>query len=65
MTNVLVANSEKYSGQYVTTENWDSSEVICSSKSAYDAYTCAVEKGFNDPVVIYVPTEEDFQSRYR
>ena len=55
MENVLVAHSERYMGQYVTTADFDDINVITSSPDAITAYSDAIEKGYNSPVLIYIP----------
>ncbi|MCK5356516.1 MAG: hypothetical protein KAJ63_15475 [Methyloprofundus sp.] len=55
MENVLVAHSESYLGQYVTTSDFDDINVISASPSAVQAYKEAVKKGYDDPVLIYIP----------
>ncbi len=58
MDHVLVANSWSYEGQYVTTCA-DSNEVVTSSPSPVEAYREAVDKGCQEPVLVYVPTKEE------
>jgi uncharacterized protein (DUF39 family) len=53
----MVKDSEKYIGMYVTVEDFNSEIVLTSSKNAYDAYHAAINLGYNDPVLIYIPKE--------
>jgi hypothetical protein len=53
----MVKDSDKYVGMYVTIEDFDSEIVLTSSHNAIDAYDAAINLGYNDPVVIYIPKE--------
>ncbi len=57
MENILVADASRYVGQYVITEDFGKVDVVASSESAEVAYTMAIELGYKDPVIIYVPKE--------
>ena len=57
MDNILIADATKYVGQYVTTARFGETNVITASENAVDAYNQAINLGFNDPVLIYVPIE--------
>lgn len=59
MDSILIADASRYAGQYVTTEDFGKTTVISSSKSAVQAYKEAITKGFLDPVIIYVPAENE------
>ncbi len=59
MDHILIANSEAYEGQYVTTCNDDSTKVVSAAESPVDAYNEAKEKGCNDPVLLYVPHRKE------
>jgi hypothetical protein len=51
----LVQDAEKYGGQYVTTRDFLSREVVTHDRSAVTAYEEAKKQGVTDPVLIYVP----------
>lgn len=53
MSDVMVKNADKYQGQYVCLETWDSDDVISHSESAAEAYREAVSLGCDDPVIVY------------
>lgn len=55
MTELLIENAEFYYGKYVTVSDFNDKTVITYSESAAEAYKEAQEKGFLDPVLIYVP----------
>ncbi len=59
MDHILIADSGRYEGKYVTTRDPDSVEVISSSESAIEAYESAKESGCDDPILIYVPSKEE------
>lgn len=52
--NVLV-ESDEYSGKYVAQPDFDKREVIASNVDPEKAYDEAVSKGYEHPVVFYVP----------
>jgi len=60
----LVANAEAYEGQYVTTEDFDSNEVVTYSASPAEAYNQAIELGYESPVIIYVPSKNEIHFAY-
>ena len=51
----LVNNCEKYSGQYVAVKSFSDREVISSGSQPVDVLNAAKEKGFKEPVLIYIP----------
>ena len=53
--NVLINNSEKYQGLYVTTCSFQSKDVLTSSSDPAIAYNAAKEQGCDDPVLLFVP----------
>ena len=55
----LIISDKDYSGLYVTAAH-DSQKVISSSDSPAEAYNEAKDKGCDDPVLIYVPGEDEF-----
>lgn len=57
MESILVANAARYVGQYVTTADFGETAVITTSNDAVEAYNSAIELGYSDPVLIYVPLE--------
>ncbi|HEB72998.1 MAG TPA: hypothetical protein ENI77_10310 [Nitrospirae bacterium] len=52
--NVLV-KSDEYTGQYVAQPDFDQREVIAANKDPEKTYDEAVSKGYEHPVVFYVP----------
>lgn len=55
--NALINNSEKYGGQYVTTESFQSKDVITHGTDPVKVYTEAKERGIPDPVIFFVLEE--------
>ncbi|MCX5899898.1 MAG: hypothetical protein NTX06_04035 [Proteobacteria bacterium] len=53
--NVLINNSEKYQGLYVTTSSFQSKDVLTASSDPAKAYNAAKEQGCEDPVLLFVP----------
>ncbi|MEW6667249.1 MAG: DUF5678 domain-containing protein [Thermodesulfobacteriota bacterium] len=63
MENVLIKNSEKYSGLYVTTRSFRSKTVVTYGKDPVKTYKEAQKKGVKDPVLFFVP-EKDMRHIY-
>jgi len=60
----LVADAEAYEGEYITTRDFDSNEVVTHSPSPSDAYAQAVALGYESPVLIYVPSKDEIHFAY-
>lgn len=54
MEQMLITES-KYNGRYVAIKDFKEGTVISDGKDPQEAYEKAVEKGFNDPVILFVP----------
>jgi hypothetical protein len=59
MQQILVANAELYKGKYVATSDWGESKVISSSVKAIDAYKTAKDTGCKEPVIFYIPKDDE------
>lgn len=59
MEHVLVADGENYRGQYVATSDWGSNEVLCACEEPLDAYNEALALGCEQPVITYIPIDDD------
>jgi len=57
----LVKNATEYQGMYVTTPTSINRRVISSSKIPLDAMNKAKEKGYPNPVIIYVPYSDAYR----
>ena len=53
----ILLKDKKYSGRYVALEDYDTQIVIADGKDPQEAYEIAVNKGFADPVILYVPVK--------
>ncbi|MDD4910300.1 MAG: DUF5678 domain-containing protein [Candidatus Omnitrophica bacterium] len=45
----------RYNGRYVAMRDFDDSRVIGYGDTAQEAFKKAVKKGYNNPVVVFVP----------
>lgn len=54
MEKILIAN-EKFNGRYVAMKSFEDSTIVGSGDDPAQALKDAEEKGFEDPVVLYVP----------
>lgn len=48
-------NGEQYDGQYVAVKSFFNREVISHGKQPADVLKEAIEKGFSDPVLLFIP----------
>lgn len=64
MGHFIIANGENYQGQYVTTCGPESQEVISASESPVEAVAKAKETGCKEPVLVYVPAENESKFVY-
>jgi hypothetical protein len=55
---VLINNSEMYSGQFVAKKTFLDKTVIANGYDFDQVYDDAVRKGASDPVVFFVPNKE-------
>ncbi len=60
MLQVLI-NDNKHSGRYVAIEDFGSKEVITDGESPNDVYLEAVDKGYENPVIFFVPLKDMVQ----
>ena len=51
----------KYTGRYVAVKDFNDNTVISDGKEPQEAYQKAVEKGCNNPVVLFVPLKDMVQ----
>lgn len=57
MTQTLI-KEDKYEGKYVALVSFDDHRVIGVGAFPNEAYNNAKEKGFKDPVIVYVPHKD-------
>lgn len=60
MLHVLI-NGSKHSGKYVAIEDFGSKKVIADGESPDKVYSEAVDKGYDNPVVFFVPLKDMVQ----
>jgi Family of unknown function (DUF5678) len=53
----LVKNSEKYFGQYVAVKSFTNRDVVSHGSVPLDVVNEAKQKGFSEPVLIFVPVK--------
>lgn len=51
----------KYSGRYVAVKDFKDGTVISDGSDPQEAYQKAIEKGFTDPVILFVPYKDMVQ----
>ena len=51
----------RYTGRYVAIKDFNDNTVISDGKEPQEAYKKAVEKGYNNPVVLFVPLKDMVQ----
>ncbi|MEM7816828.1 MAG: DUF5678 domain-containing protein [Candidatus Aenigmatarchaeota archaeon] len=54
MENILI-KEDKYSGRYVAIKDFYDDTVIADGKTPQEVYEKAMKKGFNNPVILFVP----------
>lgn len=57
MTKVLV-KTDKYNGRYVAMKSFNDNTIVGSGEDPESALKEAAEKGFKDPVLIYIPEKD-------
>lgn len=60
MEQVLITD-RKYNGRYVAIKDFKDSTVISDGKDAQEAYEKAIQSGFSDPVILFVPLKDMVQ----
>jgi len=60
MEQTLIKES-KYNGRYVAIRDFEDGTVISDGNSPQEAYEKAIEKGFNGPVILFVPYKDMVQ----
>lgn len=60
MEQTLIKES-KYNGRYVAIRDFQDGTVISDGNSPQEAYEKAIEKGFNEPVILFVPYKDMVQ----
>lgn len=57
----VLLKEKKYAGQYVVIKNYDDPVVISHGDDPQKSYDEAVNKGFLEPVILFVPSKEMVQ----
>jgi hypothetical protein len=52
-----ILDKKEYGGKYVATKSFTDTDIIASGKDPIEVFHRAVEKGFINPVIDYVPKE--------
>jgi len=60
MEQVLIKD-RKYNGRYVAIKDFNDNTVISDGPDPQQAYQKAVEKGFNYPVILFIPLKDMVQ----
>jgi hypothetical protein len=60
MEQTLITES-KYNGRYVAIKDFQDGTVLSDGKTPQEAYDKAMEKGFKDPVILFVPHKDMVQ----
>ncbi len=60
MAKKVIVNNKKYAGKYVAMPSFNTRTVIASGLNPTTVVNRAVQKGYNSPVVIYVPDKKAF-----
>jgi len=55
-----IVNNKKYAGTFVAMQSFNKRTVIASGSNPTDVVNRAASKGYNSPVVIYVPDKKTF-----
>ena len=58
---VQIVKEKKYSGQYVAVKSFEDDTVISSGDHVQEVYKKAAKKGYEDPVIVYVPKKDIIQ----
>jgi hypothetical protein len=51
----------KYNGRYVAIRDFKDNTVISDGETPQEVYEKAIEKGFSDPVILFVPLKDMVQ----
>jgi len=51
----VLAKNDKYTGKYVAMKDFDKHTIVSSGSTPTEAYNKALKKGYNNPVITYVP----------
>lgn len=51
----------KYNGRYVAIRDFKDGTVLGDGKTPQEAYEKAIDKGFSDPVILFVPLKDMVQ----
>jgi hypothetical protein len=54
----IVNHASRYYGSYVAMPSFKDNNVICSGKDPLKVHKKAKEKGYDDPVLFYVPKKD-------
>lgn len=54
----ILLKTDQFNGQYVALKSPNDASIIASGTTPTDALEEARKKGIQDPIIIYVPTEE-------
>jgi len=60
MIQTLIKNND-YNGKFVAMKDFNDTKVISDGVTPQEAYSKAVEKGYSDPVVAFVPLKDMVQ----
>ena len=60
MLQVLI-NDNKHNGKYVAIKDFGSKKVIADGESPNEVYSDAVDKGYDNPVIFFVPLKDMVQ----
>ena len=55
----VLVRDKKYSGKYVAMVSFTNSDVVASGKDPSKVMTSAIKKGYESPVVMYVPEKAE------
>ena len=56
---ILVNNSEKFGGMFVALKSFMEKDVTSFGKDPLSVYKDAKNKGIDDPVIFYIPEEDE------
>lgn len=60
MIQTLIKNS-RFNGRYVTMKSFNDNTVISDGDTPQEAYGKALEKGYKNPVITFIPTKDMVQ----
>lgn len=57
----ILIKDKKYYGYYVAIKDFNEPVIICYSKDPKQVYEDAIEKGYTNPLILFVPTKDMVQ----